>query len=136
MDRRELIQLFGIASAFPVAVASRTRADYLSVSKPHVDQLYQLVYAFDRAVLDFRFLGIYTKLEDAEAHAARLKAENPTTTESKIIGGVASSSSSRFTCIGVMPNAPHDYLVTALTDARMGQLAETLKRLEQSLGSS
>jgi hypothetical protein len=113
VNRRQVIGLYGAASAFPIAVALSSGADEAAAPG---EIRYHVVYAFDRAVEDFRFPGIYTRREDAEAHAARLRADE--------------RSVARYPCIGVTEQ-PHDWLVNCLVSARLGQLSAMLQRLEK-----
>jgi hypothetical protein len=122
MNRRDVMFLWGASSAFPVvAVGAIAPEQQRAAAALPTDELrYQLTYAFDRALDDFVFLGIYTKLSDAEAHAARLKAQN-------------AGDDRRYCAIGVMPDQPHDYLVRMLTEQRLAGLGEALERVELAL---
>jgi hypothetical protein len=125
MNRRDVMFLWGASSAFPVVAVQALAPDAqrAAAAQPTDELRYQLTYAFDNAIEDFVFLGIYTKLSDAEAHAERLKAQNPDD----------QSQSRRFRCIGVMPDQPHDYLVRMLTQQRLAGLGEALERVELAL---
>jgi hypothetical protein len=127
MNRRDCMFLFSASSAFPVVVAGAISPNQqrAAAALPADDLRYQLTYAFDNALEDFVFVGIYTRLADAEAHAARLKAQNP----------VGEQQSRRYGCIGVMPDQPHDYLVTMLTRQRLAGLGEALERVQSTLAS-
>jgi hypothetical protein len=121
MNRREISKrvatLFGVASAFPIAIEAKADSDPNAPPPPvhndSEDDIFYAVYMFERGKDDFVVRGVYTLESDAEAHANRLKAK-------------------KLPCAGHC-KANRAWLQNMFVGERMGDMKDVLERLEARL---
>lgn len=115
MNRRDLMGLLTVAGLIPATAKAHIQKPINAswTGQPE----YHVVYWFEGApVDDFVEGGIYTRVEDAQAHIDRRVAEG------KVAGGCSA---------GVILKLTHEQLCHALAEKRLGAMAVHMDRLMQ-----